>query len=103
MTDTFPQFFEQFPRLATDANVLGVVGAVYSLAGIYTAFIAAYLADRFGRKTPIVIGTFGLVFSPCVMAFAPNLGVLILGRWLLGTSTFLCISICVTLVVEIAQ
>jgi DHA1 family tetracycline resistance protein-like MFS transporter len=98
-----PQFFAQFPELATDSNLLGIVGAVYSLAGIYTPFFAGWLADKYGRKVPIIAGMIGLCFSPAVMACAKSLGVLILGRWLLGTSTLLCMNICVALLVEIAQ
>ncbi len=62
----------------------GIFVAVWSLMQfLFSPFIGA-LSDRFGRRSIILLSNFGLGFDYILMAMAPNLGWLFVGRVVSG-------------------
>lgn len=62
----------------------GVLAAVYSLMQFIFAPILGALSDRFGRRPIILISLFGLGVDYLILAFAPNLAWLFIGRVVAG-------------------
>ena len=70
--------------LQASPGVIGVVAALQNLGLLVGALVAGHLADRIGRRWPF---TFALVLYPLgalLSALAPNVGVLMLGRFIGG-------------------
>lgn len=63
---------------------IGLFATVWALAQFFGAPVLGALSDRFGRRPVLLISLFGLAFDYLLMAFAPNLGWLFLGRVLSG-------------------
>ena len=63
---------------------IGLFATVWALAQFFGAPILGALSDRFGRRPVLLISLFGLAFDYLLMAFAPNLGWLFVGRVLSG-------------------
>ncbi len=66
------------------ARWVGVLIAVWSVAQFFGAPIIGMLSDRFGRRPVILISVFGLSLDMVIMALAPNLAWLFVGRALCG-------------------
>lgn len=62
----------------------GIFGAVWALMQFIFSPVIGALSDRFGRRKVILVSCFGLGFDYILMALAPNLGWLFLGRILSG-------------------
>ena len=69
---------------ATESQV-GSMYTMYSIAAIIAVFIAGFLIDRLGtRKGSMIFST--LVFiGATIVAFAPSLPILYVGRFIFGT------------------
>src|SRR5471032_817488 len=81
------------PRLVQDfmngdparaAIMFGVFGTVWSAMQFFCSPIIGMLSDRFGRRRVILLSNFGLGLDYIVMALAPTLGWLFLGRVISG-------------------
>ncbi len=60
--------------------------------------IGGPVADRYGRKSTIILADFFFIIGALVMGLAPTIGVLILGRVLIGVySIFLSYSLVLAL------
>lgn len=79
-----PKFYETFPELKSNSKLLGTTTAVMYLPGLFLPFFGAWLADRVGRKIPLIIAIMGAMLTPIIQATAKNLGQLIAGRFLMG-------------------
>jgi len=82
----FPPLVQQFQHgdAAAAGRVIGVLTAAWAVAQFFGAPIMGALSDRFGRR-PVLLGSiFGMGLDYLLMAFAPNLGWLFLGRVLSG-------------------
>ena len=66
------------------AQIMGVFGAVWALMQLTFAPIFGNLSDRFGRRPVLLVVMFGLAFDYLVMALAPNIGWLFVGRVISG-------------------
>lgn len=66
------------------ARAIGLFGAAWSLMQLLCAPVLGALSDRFGRRPVILIAMFQLSADYLVMALAPSLGWLLLGRILSG-------------------
>jgi DHA1 family tetracycline resistance protein-like MFS transporter len=66
------------------AQIMGVFGAVWALSQLICAPILGNLSDRFGRRPVLLATMFGLAIDYVVMAMAPNIGWLFLGRVISG-------------------
>jgi DHA1 family tetracycline resistance protein-like MFS transporter len=66
------------------AQIMGVFGAVWALMNLICAPIFGNLSDRFGRRPVLLVSMFGLAFDYLVMALAPNIAWLFIGRVISG-------------------
>jgi MFS transporter, DHA1 family, tetracycline resistance protein len=58
----------------------GLVASLWAVAQFFAAPVIGALSDRFGRRPVILVSTAGLALDWVVMALAPNLWWLVLGR-----------------------
>lgn len=66
------------------ALAFGALTAVWALMQFLCSPLQGVLSDRFGRRPVILISNFGLSFDYILMAVAPNLSLLLVGRILSG-------------------
>jgi DHA1 family tetracycline resistance protein-like MFS transporter len=66
------------------AQIMGVFGAVWAMMQLTFAPIFGNLSDRFGRRPVLLVSMFGLAFDYLVMALAPNIAWLFVGRLISG-------------------
>ena len=66
------------------AQIMGVFGAVWALMQLTFAPIFGNLSDRFGRRPVLLVSMFGLAFDYLIMALAPNIAWLFVGRMISG-------------------
>jgi DHA1 family tetracycline resistance protein-like MFS transporter len=69
---------------ASAAAVFGAFGTVFALMQLFCAPLLGALSDRFGRRPVILLSIFGLGFDYVLMALAPTLGWLFVGRVVSG-------------------
>lgn len=73
--------------LTLAARVTGWFGFIWSLAQFLAAPVLGFLSDRFGRRPILLLSLVGLGFDYLVMALAPTLGWLFVGRVLSGVTS----------------
>ena len=66
------------------ARWVGILIGAWALAQFLAAPVIGMLSDRFGRRPVILMSAFGLAFDLAVMALAPNIAWLFIGRVLCG-------------------
>lgn len=71
-------------QVSSAARWVGVLVAAWSVAQFFAAPVIGMLSDRFGRRPVILISIFGLSIDLAIMALAPTLAWLLLGRILCG-------------------
>src|SRR6266480_2974323 len=69
---------------ASGADYLGLFGTAWALMQFICSPIHGVLSDRFGRKPIILISNFGLGLDYILMALAPTLAWLFVGRVISG-------------------
>jgi len=69
---------------AEGARIYGLFGTVWALMQFVFSPVQGALSDRFGRRPVILISNFGLGLDYIVMALAPSLSWLFLGRVISG-------------------
>jgi MFS transporter, DHA1 family, tetracycline resistance protein len=69
------------------AQITGVFGAVWALMQLIFAPVFGNLSDRFGRRPVLLVSMFGLAFDYLVMAMAPNIAWLFIGRMISGITS----------------
>jgi DHA1 family tetracycline resistance protein-like MFS transporter len=81
-----PKLVESFKGgdTAAAAEVYGVFGTAWALMQFLAMPILGALSDRFGRRPVILISCFGLGLDYFLMALAPNLAWLFVGRVISG-------------------
>lgn len=72
---------------ARAARMLGVFGTVWSLMQFLFSPLLGSLSDRFGRRPVILLSNFGTGIDYLVMALAPTLGILFVGRVISGITS----------------
>jgi DHA1 family tetracycline resistance protein-like MFS transporter len=82
----YPKLVQQFAGGdAAKAGVyVGLFGSLWCVAQFFGGPIQGALSDRFGRRPVLLISLFGLGLDYLVMAFAPSLAWLLVGRVLSG-------------------
>ena len=81
----FPKLVEQFTgSTASAASLIGVFAASWALMQFLFSPMAGMLSDRFGRRPVLLISCTGLGLDFLLMALAPNLWWLWLGRLISG-------------------
>ena len=66
------------------AHVLGLFGTAWALMQFFFSPVLGIASDRFGRRPIILISNFGLGFDYVLMALAPGIGLLFVGRIISG-------------------
>ena len=81
-----PKLIEDFlgGDTAGAAKVYGVFGSVWALMQFFAMPVMGALSDRFGRRPVILLSNFGLGLNYILMALAPNLVWLFVGRVISG-------------------
>jgi MFS transporter, DHA1 family, tetracycline resistance protein len=81
-----PRLVEDFlgGDTASAAKVYGLFGTVWALMQFVSMPIAGSLSDRFGRRPVVLASNFGLALDYLLMALAPNLVWLFVGRVVSG-------------------
>lgn len=81
-----PKLIEDFlgGDTARAAEIFGVFGTVWAGMQFVCSPLLGALSDRFGRRLVILMSNFGLGFDYLLMAVAPSLGWLFLGRVISG-------------------
>ena len=97
-----PKFEEYFPRLR-DANTLGLTTAAQFFPGLVFPILASWMADRYDRKTVMIIGVVGICIGAVIQCTARSLTQFILSRVIIGTTGSMSQFINPTMLVEIAQ
>jgi DHA1 family tetracycline resistance protein-like MFS transporter len=72
---------------AQAAVIFGVFGTVFALMQFLMSPILGALSDRFGRRPVIILSNIGLGVDYIIMALAPNLAWLFVGRVLSGITS----------------
>jgi DHA1 family tetracycline resistance protein-like MFS transporter len=68
------------------ALIMGLFGAAWALMNLIFAPIFGNLSDRFGRRPVLLVSMFGLAFDYLIMALAPNITWLFVGRVISGVT-----------------
>jgi MFS transporter, DHA1 family, tetracycline resistance protein len=81
-----PRLIESFlyGNTVDAAQMLGLFGTVFAFMQFFCSPILGSLSDRFGRRPIVLLSNFGLGFDYLLMAWAPALGWLFLGRVISG-------------------
>jgi DHA1 family tetracycline resistance protein-like MFS transporter len=84
-----PKLIENFVHgdTARAAYVVGVFGAVWALAQFVFSPVLGALSDRYGRRPVVLLSNFGLGLDYLVMALAPSVWWLFLGRVISGITS----------------
>lgn len=69
------------------AEILGLFGTAWAAMQFFAAPVLGALSDRYGRRPVILLSNFGLGFDYVLMALAPSLGWLFVGRLISGVTT----------------
>ena len=80
-----PKLIESFTGgTAQAAEIFGVFGTAWALMQFLFSPVIGSLSDRFGRRPIVLMSNFGLGFDYVLMAMAPNLSWLFVGRIISG-------------------
>src|SRR5215469_3794520 len=84
-----PKLIEDFVHgnTASAAAIYGLFGTVWALMQFVFSPVLGALSDRFGRRMVILLSNFGLGLDYLVMALAPSVGWLFLGRVISGITS----------------
>jgi len=84
-----PRLIEDFRHGDTQqaAHIYGVLTAIWALMQFIASPIQGALSDRFGRRPVILASNFGLAFQFVILAVAPNLAWVFVGRALSGVTS----------------
>lgn len=81
-----PHLVESFVggSTARAAEVIGLFGTVFASMQFFFSPVLGSLSDRFGRRPIVLLSNFGLGFDYVLMALAPSIHFLLIGRILSG-------------------
>ncbi|MDE2330270.1 MAG: TCR/Tet family MFS transporter [Bradyrhizobium sp.] len=84
-----PKLVESFVDndTATAARIFGLFGTAWALMQFFFSPILGGLSDRFGRRPVVLLSNFGLAFDYVLMALAPSLIWLFVGRVISGITS----------------
>jgi MFS transporter, DHA1 family, tetracycline resistance protein len=84
-----PKLIESFVNndTANAARIYGLFGTVWALMQFFFSPIAGGLSDRFGRRPVVLLSNFGLALDYVLMALAPSLTWLFIGRVISGITS----------------
>src|SRR6478672_8467520 len=81
-----PKLVESFldNDTASAARIFGLFGTVWALMQFVFSPVLGALSDRFGRRPVILLSNLGLGLDYLLMAWAPTIGWLLVGRIISG-------------------
>src|SRR5690349_23618330 len=84
-----PKLIESFVGndTASAARIFGLFGTVWALMQFLFSPVIGSLSDRFGRRPVVLLSNFGLAADYLLMALAPSLGWLFVGRVISGITS----------------
>ncbi|HTO28272.1 MAG TPA: MFS transporter, partial [Devosia sp.] len=82
-----PALLRDVGHIAEVATVLGLMLALYSACQFLFSPILGVLSDRFGRRPVLLVSLAGAAIDYLIMAFAPELWILVLGRAISGITS----------------
>jgi len=84
-----PKLIESFVGndTATAARIFGLFGTVWALMQFLFSPVVGSLSDRFGRRPVVLLSNFGLAADYVLMALAPSLWWLFIGRVISGITS----------------
>jgi DHA1 family tetracycline resistance protein-like MFS transporter len=84
-----PKLIESFVDndTANAARIFGLFGTVWALMQLFFSPILGGLSDRFGRRPVVLLSNFGLAGDYVLMALAPSLAWLFVGRVISGITS----------------
>jgi MFS transporter, DHA1 family, tetracycline resistance protein len=84
-----PKLIESFVHndTANAARIFGLFGTVWALMQFFFSPILGGLSDRFGRRPVVLLSNFGLSADYVLMALAPSLAWLFVGRVISGITS----------------
>lgn len=82
-----PKLLREVGHTTDIATILGVMLALYSACQFLFSPILGVLSDRFGRRPVLLVSLAGAAIDYLVMAFAPQLWMLVLGRAIAGITS----------------
>ncbi|MBB5046490.1 DHA1 family tetracycline resistance protein-like MFS transporter [Rhodopseudomonas rhenobacensis] len=84
-----PKLVESFAdnNTADAAKIYGLFGTAWALMQFFASPVLGALSDRFGRRPVILLSNFGLGLDYIMMALAPSLGWLFVGRMISGVTS----------------
>ena len=84
-----PKLVESFVGndTASAARMLGVFGTAWAVMQFFFSPILGALSDRFGRRPVVLLSNFGLALDYVLMALAPSLWWLFIGRVISGITS----------------
>jgi MFS transporter, DHA1 family, tetracycline resistance protein len=82
-----PRLLEDVTHTQSIAPYIGVMTALYAVMQFIFAPVLGALSDNLGRRPVLLISLAGAAFNYVVMAFAPQLWMLVLGRAIAGLTS----------------
>jgi DHA1 family tetracycline resistance protein-like MFS transporter len=82
-----PALLREVGHTTDIATILGVMLALYSACQFLFSPVLGVLSDRFGRRPVLLISLAGAAIDYVVMAFAPELWLLVIGRAIAGITS----------------
>jgi MFS transporter, DHA1 family, tetracycline resistance protein len=84
-----PKLIESFVDndTANAARIYGLFGTVWALMQFFFSPLLGALSDRFGRRPVVLLSNFGLALDYVLMALAPSLTWLFIGRVISGVTS----------------
>ncbi|MGH6955060.1 MAG: MFS transporter [Caulobacteraceae bacterium] len=83
-----PQLLKQLTggKMASMSEAMGAMVMVYAGLQFFAGPVQGALSDRYGRRPVILVANFGLAIDYAIMALAPNLAWLFVGRAVTGAT-----------------
>ena len=82
-----PALLRDVGHVSEVATLLGIMLALYSACQFLFSPILGVLSDRFGRRPVLLVSLAGAALDYTIMAFAPELWMLVLGRAVAGITS----------------
>lgn len=82
-----PALLREVGHTTDIAGILGVMLALYSACQFLFSPVLGVLSDRFGRRPVLLVSLAGAAIDYVVMAFAPELWLLVIGRAIAGITS----------------
>mgnify|MGYP001546506071 CR=1 FL=1 len=82
-----PALLQDVTHASNVASYIGVMTALYALMQFIFAPVLGSLSDRLGRRPVLLLSLGGAAINYLFLAFAPSLGMLLLGRAIAGLSS----------------